>query len=378
MSSDADRVTPIDLLMPYDIPSPEGVVQWLKEGSSHEEAIIFQSAVVRSDGLTNLDVQKSLEKAHATTGPSASHVESANGQAEDAAHDVYFCVRRVNGLATEIFANSAIMARLVFLRETVRSPATVAISFLDEIDHALADLAVEIAGNTKQNQNYVSTWEPSDSTVSPMVRWVVGHQIFAMLSQGLIYSFRALGQAIRSGNNDEILRWADLSICLLRGSGAAFVWTGDFSTEEYMNTVRPSMMPPVSSLNLSGLMSIDHRVFVQTVRDLTPALKALHEHHPDRHDRLRQELSEVYSRHIHVCERFVGERPSLLTERHAKKSGPELIEQFKKLRMKAFEAPHHVQRLVATAEAPVPQTSSTKKCPFDHAPESEPQEIESV
>jgi hypothetical protein len=105
------------------------------------------------------------------------------------------------------------------------------------------------------------------------------------------------------------------------------------------------MMPPVSETNLSGLMSLDHRVLVQTMRDMKPALLSLHEQEPLLHGRLQQEMATVYDRHIHVCERFVGDLPSLLTAHAAKKSGPSLIEQFKTLRMKAFDAPVHAHRL---------------------------------
>ncbi len=94
-------------------------------------------------------------------------------------------------------------------------------------------------------------------------------------------------------------------------------------------------------------MSVDHRFLVQTMRELMPAFKALHEHEPERHGRLQEELSTVYDRHILVCERFVGERPSLLTARPAKKSGPSLIGQFKTLRMKTFDSSAHVARLHA-------------------------------
>ena len=178
-----------------------------------------------------------------------------------------------------------------------------------------------------------------------MTRWIRGHQVFAALSQGLIFSFLALGRAIKAGDGAETRRWAELAIRLLEGSGAAFVFTGDFSVEEYMDVVRPSMMPPLSEISLSGLMSLDHRFLVQTMRDMRPALRALHEQEPELHGRMQKELAMVYDRHIHVCERFVGERPSLLTARHAKKSGPSLIEQFKTLRMKAMDAPLHAQRL---------------------------------
>jgi hypothetical protein len=171
-----------------------------------------------------------------------------------------------------------------------------------------------------------------------------------------------MGRALRAGKNDEVQKWADLSISLLRGSAAAFAFTGDFPVEEYANTVRPSMMPPESEVGLSGLMSIDHRFLAQTMRDMRPALKSLSEQDPARHHGIASALGAVYDNHIHVCERFVGARPSILTEGRTKKSGPSLIEQFKTLRLKPFEQAARAARLTDASKehAPDPPIEATR------------------
>jgi hypothetical protein len=145
----------------------------------------------------------------------------------------------------------------------------------------------------------------------------------------------------------------------LRASGAAFVFTGDFPPGEYEGTIRPSMTPPISPIGLSGLMSVDHRYLAQTIRDMRPVLKALADHEPDRHDRIAAAISGVYDSHIHVCERFVGGRPSILTAGRTERSGPSLIEQFKNLRLKPFEHTQRALRLTSDHEPSV-----IVECPF--------------
>jgi hypothetical protein len=108
------------------------------------------------------------------------------------------------------------------------------------------------------------------------------------------------------------------------------------------------MMPPASPIGLSGLMSFDHRFLIQTIRDMRPALKALREQEAGRHDGIAAALGSVYDSHIHVCERFVDTKPSLLTAGRTDRSGLSMIEQFKALRLKSFEQPVRAPRLTTT------------------------------
>jgi hypothetical protein len=102
-------------------------------------------------------------------------------------------------------------------------------------------------------------------------------------------------------------------------------------------------------------MSIDHRCFVQLIGKMKPALRLLREQEPLRHRQISEGMASVYDSHIHVCERFVGDRPSLLTAGRTEKSGPELIEHFKNMRLKPLEATAHA--------APVAAVPSSEQCP---------------
>jgi hypothetical protein len=97
----------------------------------------------------------------------------------------------------------------------------------------------------------------------------------------------------------------------------------------------------------------------QTIRDMRPVLKALAEQEPERHQLLAKAVSNVYDSHIHVCERFVGSSPSILTAGRTERSGPSLVEQFKTLRLKPFEHSHSAPR-IAINRSPL----ALGECPF--------------
>ncbi len=275
---------------------------------------------------------------------------------DDAAHDAYFHVVRVDGPTGPTFVRSILAARSTLLREVTESPVSLAAHLLDATDRALVDLLGVLLLPTAGPLPSVTRWDAPGDRRAVMPRWIRGHQVFAVLTQGLVLSFGGLGRAVRAGRWSDVARWADLTASLLRGSSGAFVLTGDFAVEDYVRDVRPSMSPPASPICLSGLMSADHRVMVQSIRDLKPALRSLHEHDPANHDRVHAELRAVYDHHAHVCERFVGDRPSLLTAGSTDKTGPALIQQFKNLRLKPFETVPHAGRLR-------PQGPAGNQCP---------------
>jgi hypothetical protein len=337
------------MLAPHLIPSEEAVAGWAAVTRNPE---LLLTAAAATGQVTNLKIADQLEQALAALAPSQDVIPALDGQPEDLAHDAYFHVKRIENDPVRAFVRMAFAARLILMLEVDQGPVTIPRSQLGFIDRALADLIACLCGRMVESARYVTDWQTRGTFPQVKPRWIHGHQIFAALTQGLIFSFQSMGHAVRAGNSQNVRRWADLSISLLRGSGAAFVLTGDFTVQDYNEIVRPSMMPPASPICLSGLMSIDHRFLVQTLRDLRPALRSLHEHEKERHDSLLAALSTVYDMHIHVCERFVGDRPSLLTAGRTEKSGPSLIEQFKALRLKTFESSPHASRLKPAPRCP--------------------------
>lgn len=350
-------INSIDLVFPHAIPSESLIAQWMLQHSSCQEMAGLKNG--NAQAVTNSALAQELERVLENLPAAGKLIENPEGQPDDLAHDAYFQVRRVENDEPAVFVRGVLTARLILLKDVGEEAVTISRDQLESIDQAFADLLSCLRGGTVNSATLVTDWRLSDETPHAMKRWVRGHLIFAALTQGLIVSFRALGHALRAGNVDEVRRWSDLSISLLNGSAGAFIFTGDFPPEEYENVIRPSMTPPMSAIGLSGLMSADHRFMAQIMRDMRPALKSLAEQEPERHDRIAAAVSAVYDSHIHVCERFVGPRPSILTAGRTERSGPSLIEQFKTLRLKPFEHPQRALRLTANR-----QQAALGQCPF--------------
>ncbi len=349
-------VNSLDMLLPQEIPSENSITDWTLRHAFLGTLLAGKTNDV--EAITNLAMAQELERVLHQMPAAGTAIADLEGQLEDVAHDAYFQLRRVKHDEPAVLVRAVLSARLIFLKEVEEGPIAIAKEALEQIDRAFADLLSCLFGGKVNVARHVTAWQFGE-TCQPMRRWVRGHLVFAALTQGLIVSFRSLAQALRAGDSEQVQRWADLSISLLDGSAGAFILTGDFPPEEYENTIRPSMTPPASPVGLSGLMSADHRYLAQTMRDMRPALKSLAEQEPERHDRITAALSGVYDSHIHVCERFVGRRPSILTAGRTERSGPSLVEQFKTLRLKPFEQAQRAPRLSAERPRVVPG-----QCPF--------------
>lgn len=323
----------IEVLPPELVPTEESAISW-RRLKSHD---LSDLARRNTDSLTAtglidflLDVSNSMR----TTLPAKS---SLAAREEDTAHDAYFCISRVEGDSISILIRMAIRARLILAEEFMDPNLAMPGASWQAIDGSVIDLLCMLLGDNLASAIATVPEAGAARIVSTRQRWIRGHQIFATLTQGLLFSLRSMVQSIRTGDAKATMRHADLSVSLLRGSRETFLFTGDFSPEDYMQIIRPSMMPPAVPIGLSGLMSIDHRSLVQLFREIRPSLKQLRDHYPMQHDALLLEFSKVYDSHIHVCENFVGKLPSIRTANSTEKSGPELLQNFRTLRLKPFE-----------------------------------------
>jgi hypothetical protein len=333
---------PIDLIPPGRIPRDDAVAVFLAANRG------LPGPAARGSACTNASLLPRLRDALArlTPDPSGTAPSAERRTDNEAAHDEYFHVRRVAGDAAAIFVRGTLTARAILLDEDTDGPSAATRDQAPIVDRAFADLLASLAGATPDDLPSAGTWtRVPDRPHDGHRRWIRGHQVFAVLTQGLIFALRAMARAIRAGDTTAACRWADTSASLMRGSAAAFVFAGDFDATVYTEVIRPSMAPPIARVALSGVMSADHRCLMDTLRDMRPALKSLGEIDAARLADLHANLGTVYDRHIHVCETFVGARPSLLTEGRAETSGPDLLRQFKALRLKPLAHRQRAQRL---------------------------------
>jgi hypothetical protein len=162
-------------------------------------------------------------------------------------------------------------------------------------------------------------------------RWLRGHQIFAVITQGLIVVVQALARAARQGDAPRVEAQVWCLARLYQASAAAFRFTADFPRAHYEGLIRPSMSEPHAPAGFSGTLSPDHACLVRALMAAQPALDLAARVCPDAHTAARQALGAMYADHKLVCARLAGlDQPSirsstLTAERHA--SG-ELLDRF--------------------------------------------------
>jgi hypothetical protein len=170
--------------------------------------------------------------------------------------------------------------------------------------------------------------------MDPMRRWVLGHQIFAALTQALIFSLQEFELAMRhrdqQGAADALKVAADLFVA----SATAFRFTADFPASFYRNVVRPSMMAEQVGEGFSGLLSADHRQLVAVLVRTRPLMIEAATCLAPEHGRLTSALNQVYDDHRFVCARFDGTKnPSLLCPHSSALTGVEQLERYRHARV---------------------------------------------
>ncbi len=330
------------ILPPHQVPTPALVqnsprVGYLRhilggiQTASWEDNI--NAAEDISSTIATLDAEPSSSGALAN----ALHSDVFKLSADDSAHDEYFCVRRLGGPSPDLFLHSILKANWLLFRDCQDSSFTVTADKLNLLDQSLNELLGFTLGSSVELAPRVRQWKSRAGHVHSMQRWIRGHQIFAALTQGLIAAFVELRSGLRKMDEATIAKSVDLAELLLRASAVSLEFTGDFPPQDYTDIIRPSMTPPLVPETFSGLLSVDHRFFVQLMREMKPALDALALYPAGYHERIASAVATVYDSHRFVCDRLVGKCPSLMMASGSKKTGAEQIEKFKHLRLKVFQ-----------------------------------------
>jgi hypothetical protein len=337
-------VPPIDLVSPQAVPSlaatkSELPAQFKKVCANHCR---------NASDLSNVSLGENIERVLLNFPLEATLGNNSGIGFDESCHDDYFRIRRTTGSAPFIFVRSIFYANWLLCRDSYDSEFTTPPERLNCVNQALSDLLTSSIGLPTVEKIQVREWRSTGMPCNTMQRWIRGHQLFAVLTQGLVLCFRGVKRAEEAGDLNEVAGFIDLAVSLLRGSAASLEFTGDFPGPDYCNVIRPTMKPPLVPDSFSGLLAADHRYFVQILRDMKPELESINQRDKWQHQRLAQAVSEVYDSHRHVCERFVGGKPSLMMAASSVKSGGEQIETFKRLRLKSFES----------------EASEDQKCPF--------------
>ncbi len=334
-------VSTFQILQPPQIPTPASVKDAIDPAIrfrlfSLGEKSRWSTNVAAAEAL--LDVLSSLHFEHVN---SPAFGERQPESRDDNVHDEYFGIERSHGPAPEVFVQAILRANWILFEDSWNSPFSITSTKLNILDSALNKLLLWILGATAAAQSSaaprVINWLCNSGPHHSMTRWVRGHQIFAALTQGLTAAFTDLKVALQERDDIRVSVAVDLAVLLLNGSAVSLEFTGDFPSSDYTEIIRPSMTPPLVPDTFSGLLSVDHRFFIQLLREMKPLLDSMAENRPDHHSRIAAAVAAVYDSHSFVCDRLVGKCPSLMMASGSKKSGAEQIEKFKHLRLKVFQ-----------------------------------------
>jgi hypothetical protein len=259
--------------------------------------------------------------------------------ADDATHDRYFGVLRVDAPEGAAFLRTLLGAALLFHAEMHYAYAETDAGRFAAVGAAIRSalgFVAEVPVATVVHEG-ASLSTPAQAP-DPMHRWMLGHQVFAALTQGIIFALQAFEDAMRS--LDERRAGHALRLCadLLTGSATAFRFTADFGAAAYAEVVRPSMMGPQLGEGFSGLLSVDHRRLVTVLNRARPLMALTAESLAVEQRQVRMALDHVYSDHKFVCARFGGsEVPSLRCPNSSPLPGTEQLDRYHRARAELLQ-----------------------------------------
>ncbi|MEM7801213.1 MAG: hypothetical protein AAF633_18620 [Chloroflexota bacterium] len=167
------------------------------------------------------------------------------------------------------------------------------------------------------------------------VRWQLGHHLFFSFVQSLIITCSRLIDEIAAEEWDAARGTIEDTTHLLWGVSVNFKLTGDFSQAAYEGYVRPNMFEAADGF--SGMWSQDHDYLVkQILRRLKPTFQNPPPQLEPSIRTFRQAFAVMYDSHKYVCERFEGEAPSLMMGEDSQKSAGQMIETFKRNRLRTL------------------------------------------
>lgn len=147
-----------------------------------------------------------------------------------------------------------------------------------------------------------------------MRRWVRMHGSFFVVTQALINVQTRLQSAVSHNDLDEAESLLMAAAMLFRGTRAIFEISTDFDPQEFKNIVRPTMEKQTYP-GFSGTRQLDHAVLLNIMKKGKSLIGSTRYLRSEAYGAYITALSEAYDAHAMVCERFVGDGPSLSQKR---------------------------------------------------------------
>lgn len=236
----------------------------------------------------------------------------------DDEHDHYTRIVRVSAPIMNILVRSNLQAYRELMEEALQGGTSLSKDEWVRLRTAFTSMLHYLSEAPRESEGNASALSPTQSPfngqLNPLRRWLIGHHVFAALIQGIIVTLNCFANAIRLRDLQSADSDLNIAAVLMSGSGLALRFTGDFGPDEYDSVVRPTMMPPQSPPRMSGIMAMDHRYLIKTLRGMKEVFVNLDPGLNMRHLQFFSAFKEAYEAHGYVCEHFRGnERPSLLS-----------------------------------------------------------------
>ncbi|MFI1927982.1 hypothetical protein [Streptomyces sp. NPDC020377] len=217
-------------------------------------------------------------------------------------HDRHFEVKRARGDNATLLATAVLVSDLL-VREDLASAGTTLSGESGELLGVTAFLTGGLSMPSKDRE-----WAPADPSAAAHLRWLIGHQRFFVVLQLLSSALSGVDHAAGSTREEEAVReftW------LCRNASASMRYAADFPPHWYAQ-VRDTMVPPAVNAGFSGLQTRDHQHLVSVMRTLKRG-GGLDRLAPRSAEAVHTGVSQLYSAHVWVCDRFGGStEPSLL------------------------------------------------------------------
>ncbi|WP_173079520.1 hypothetical protein [Phytohabitans rumicis] len=144
----------------------------------------------------------------------------------------------------------------------------------------------------------------------PERRWLIGHQLFFALVQGVIVGINCYLERREDPDADAAIR---VATAFMRSSASAIKFTSDFGPVDYEARIRTAMAPPSVRAGFSGLQTRDHAHLVGLFGRVRAAAAEVGPGPAgDAFEEFVEATVTAYEAHKFICARFGGEvLPSL-------------------------------------------------------------------
>jgi hypothetical protein len=288
------------LCLPYPVllPNTRSQIADVARTLSYSGAIepLFDSELLKTEYISAVPVESDDEE----------HVE----------HDRYFRVVRVTDRPAHAFVGGLLRAHSSVYGNGQR----MGVALLDPVEwrelFAGLDAILRYAAGDRLKEGASVSVSPAPrqrpdvlggpDEYDPELRWLIGHQLFFALLQGVI-----VGLNCAAGPDDEADVAMRVAAAFMRSSAAAIKFTSDFGPVDYEERIRPAMSPPSVRAGFSGLQTRDHAHLV----GLFGQLRATAASCPGAGTAFEEFVEATvmaYEAHKHICARFGGDvLPSL-------------------------------------------------------------------